>query len=197
MKDAKIKLYLSNYLNIFERNETVFFMKETLINHNFADYFQHYISLVDDRDDVLTALELTHKRTNEFLDMITEEQSNYAYAEGKWTINELLVHLIDTERIFCNRALRFARNDKTDLPGYDHDEYVKFSDCKSRNISDIHKEYNIVRQGTIALFKSFTPDMLAKEGTANGNKLTVLAIGYIIAGHETHHVNVLDEKYLN
>ncbi len=172
-------------------------MKEALATHNFADYFQYYIGMVEDHEDVIGALEHTHKRTNEFLDLITEEQGNYAYDAGKWSIKELLVHLIDMERIFCNRALRIARNDITDLPGYDHDSYVENSAANGRKLCDICKEYNLVRQGTIALFNSFTPEMLEREGTANNNKLTVLAIGFIIAGHEIHHINVLDQKYLN
>ena len=108
----------------------------------------------------------------------------------------MLVHLIDTERIFCNRALRFARNDQTDLPGYNHDEYVPNSGANERTLNDISNEFNIVRQGTIALFNSFTPEMLERKGTANGNNLTVLAIGFVISGHEKHHVNILDERYL-
>jgi len=150
----------------------------------------------DNDDDVINALEVAHKRTNELIDLITEEQGNGAYAEGKWTIKELLVHMIDTERIFCNRALRIARNDKTDMPGYEHDAYVSYSGANERRLIDIYKEFNVVRQGTIALFNSFTPEMLERGGTANGNALTVLSIGYIIAGHETHHTNVMDERYL-
>jgi hypothetical protein len=171
-------------------------MKEALKNHNFSDYFKYYISLVNDNNDVITALEQTHKKTNELIDLITEDHGNFAYAEGKWTIKELLVHLIDTERIFCNRALRIARNDKTDLPGYDHDAYVPFSGANERTICDIYKEFNEVRESTISLFKSFTPEMLARSGTANGNELTVLAIGFIMSGHEIHHVKVMEEKYL-
>jgi len=151
---------------------------------------------VSDNDDVITVLEVAHKKTNELIDLITEEQGNTAYTEGKWTIKELFVHMIDTERIFCTRALRIARNDKTDMPGYDHDAYVPYSGANDRRLIDIYKEFNIVRQGTIALFNSFTPQMLERSGTANGNTLTVLSIGYIIAGHETHHANVMDERYL-
>jgi len=171
-------------------------MKEALNNHNFSDYFNHYISLVNDNSDVITALENTHKKTNELIDLITEEQGNYAYAEGKWSVKELLTHMIDTERIFCNRALRIARNDKTDMPGYDHDAYVPFSGANERRICEIYKEFNIVREGTVALFNSFTPEMLERSGTANGNTFTVLSIGFIIAGHEIHHTNVMEEKYL-
>ncbi len=172
-------------------------MNKALKNHNFAEYFAYYISLVDDSTDVITALEQTHQKTNELLTSITEEKGNYAYDEGKWTIKELLVHMIDTERIFCNRALRFARNDQTDLPGYDHDGYVPHSGANERTLADIAHEFNVVRQGTIALFNSFTPEMLERKGTANGNILTVLSIGFITSGHETHHVNILKERYLN
>ncbi|MEJ6736661.1 MAG: DinB family protein [Flavobacteriales bacterium] len=171
-------------------------MREALKDHNFSDYFKCYISLVNDNMDVITALENTHKKTNELLDLVTEEHGNFAYADSKWTIKELLVHMIDTERIFCNRALRFARNDQTDLPGYDHDAYVPYSGANERRLCDICKEFNEVRESTIALFKSFTPEMLERSGRANGNPLTVLAIGFIISGHEIHHAKVMDEKYL-
>lgn len=171
-------------------------MQQSLINHNFATYYQHYINLVNDNSNFIDELEKVHQQTNETLDLITEEKAASAYADGKWTIKELLVHLIDTERIFCTRALCFARNDKTNLPGYDHDNYVTHSAANERSLCDIAKEYDLVRASTIALFKSFTKEMLNREGTANNNPLTVLAIGYIIAGHEIHHINVLKEKYL-
>jgi len=172
-------------------------MQSTLANHKFATYFQFYIDLVKDNSNHISALESVHQQTNKIINLITEEKGVYAYAEGKWTIKELLVHLIDTERIFCNRALRFARNDQTNLPGYDHDEFVNYSGANERSLDDIKKEFDLVRAATIALFKSFTPEMYKREGMANNNKLTVLAIAYIIAGHETHHINVLKEKYLN
>ena len=172
-------------------------MAKPIESHNFAEYFNYYINLVKGNINLIDVLENTHLKSNELLDLITEDQGDYAYAEGKWTIKELLIHLIDTERIFCNRALRFARNDKTDLPGYDHDDYVKYSNAKNRTICDIQKELNLVRATTIALFNSFSEEMLDREGTANGNKLTVLAIGYIIGGHEIHHTKILTERYLN
>lgn len=166
-------------------------------SHQFAEYFNYYVSLVNTNDNVIEVLEKAHQPTNDIMDLITEEQGDYAYTEGKWSIKELLVHLTDTERIFCNRALRFARNDSTNLPGYDHDNYVEYSDANSRTLSEIQNDFNLVRASTISLFKSFSDTMLRNEGIANGNKLTVLAIGYIIAGHEKHHVNVLKEKYLS
>ncbi len=170
-------------------------MQSTLTNHNFATYFEHYINLVNDNSNFIDELNKVHQETNEILNLITEEKGVFAYAEGKWTIKELLVHLIDTERIFCNRALRFARNDQTNLPGYDHDNYVAYSGANERSLSNIAEEYDLVRAATIALFKSFNAEMLKREGTANNNQLTVLSIGYIIVGHEIHHINVLKEKY--
>ncbi len=171
-------------------------MQTSIANHNVANYFKQYIDLAKSEEPI-NAMEIAHQHTNELMDLITEEQGDYSYAEEKWSIKELLVHLIDMERIFCNRALRIARNDKTDLPGYDHNDYISYSEANNRNLCDIIKEYNLVRKGTLALFNSFSETMLNREGTANNNKLTVLAIGFIIAGHETHHINVMEERYLN
>lgn len=169
---------------------------KSLKNHEFAEYFKHYISLVKE-EDVLKALKNSSKELKKIVKNLSEEQGNYAYAKKKWTIKELLVHIIDTERIFCERALRFARQDKTNLPGFDHDLYVLHSGANQRTLKDILKEYKSVRKSTLTLFSSFTQEMLNQSGTANNNKLTVLSIGYIISGHELHHLNILNEKYLN
>jgi hypothetical protein len=141
------------------------------------------------------ALKKSLKEVKSFVKNLTEEQGNFAYAKKKWTVKELLVHIMDTERIFCERALRFARNDKKELPGFDHDVFVINSAANQRTLKDILKEYKTIRKSTLALFSSFTPEMLEKGGSANGNKLTVLSIGYIISGHELHHLNILKEKY--
>lgn len=171
-------------------------MDSKLKSHNFAEYFKHYTSLVDTSIEIDEILNQVHKETTELFDLVTEDQGDYTYEPGKWSIKELLLHLIDTERIFCNRALRFARKDQTDLPGFDHDTFVTHSNANDRNLADILGEFNLVRAATIALFQSFSKDMLEQKGTANGNPLTVMAIGYIIAGHERHHVNILKERYL-
>ncbi len=166
-----------------------------LETHNFAEYFKHYISLVEE-DDLQKALKLSFKKVKHLVKNLTEEQGNFAYAKKKWTIKELLVHVMDTERIFCERALRFARKDKTALPGFNHDGYVKNSSANQRTLKDILKEYKTIRKSTMALFSTFTPEMMERGGIANGNKMTVLSIGYIISGHELHHLNILKEKYL-
>lgn len=171
-------------------------MKEALENHNFAEYFSHYIDLVEDID-IEEALEKNQSELKELFDFLVEDQGNYKYAEDKWSIKDLLVHIIDTERIFCYRALSFARNEKADLAGFEHDEYVKSAEADNRTLCDISKDFEATRKATLQLFKSFTPDMLSKEGTASGNRLTVSAIGYIIVGHSIHHLKVLEEKYLN
>jgi hypothetical protein len=170
-------------------------MKEELANHNFAEYFKYYISLVED-DQILNVLHKNNSDLKELFDLLIEDNGSYRYAEGKWSIKELLVHLIDTERIFCYRALCIARNEKNDLLGFDHDEYVKNSDANERTLYDIAKEFDSVRKSTITLFENFSPNMLNATGTAAGNKLTVMAIGYLIVGHAKHHMNVLEEKYL-
>ncbi|MCB9365356.1 MAG: DinB family protein [Flavobacteriales bacterium] len=164
--------------------------------HNFAEYFTNYTNLVEETD-FISALKDSYRTTKEIVSNISDEQANAAYAEGKWTIKELLVHMMDTERIFCERALRFARNEKQDLPGFDHDDFVVGSEANNRSLKSIMKEYKAIRKSTIALFKNFSPAMLEKRGTANKNELTVLSIAFIIVGHEIHHRNVLLEKYLN
>ena len=120
----------------------------------------------------------------------------YRYAEGKWTIKEVLVHIIDDERIYAYRALRFARNDKTELPGFDQDPYAFYSNANVRSIESIIEEYEAVRMSTITLFNGFSDDVMLRSGVANNNEVTVRALGYHIAGHELHHLNILKNRYL-
>lgn len=173
--------------------------KESKINaiatHDFAEYFNNYIHLATE-ENVIDSLKSSYKEVKSLIKSLNEEQGNFSYAKNKWTIKELLVHVMDTERIFCERALRFARKDKTELPGFDHDIFVLNSNANQRTLKDILKEYKIIRKSTLALFKNFTPEMLEQGGIANGNKLTVHSIGFIISGHELHHLNVIKAKYL-
>jgi len=131
-----------------------------------------------------------------FLSEIPEEKENYRYAEGKWTIKEIIGHLTDTERIFGYRALRFARHDQTNLPGYEENDYVANANFQNRSFYNLVHEFNLVRESNIALFKSFDESALSQFGTANGNKISVRAIIFTIAGHELHHLNVIRERYL-
>jgi len=127
---------------------------------------------------------------------LPEEKLNYRYAQNKWTIKEILVHIIDDERIYAYRALCFARNDKTELPGFEQDDYVSLSGAGERSIENIFEEYESVRRSTIALFNGLPEDCFLRTGTANSNKATVRALAYHIAGHELHHLNIIREKYL-
>jgi len=128
---------------------------------------------------------------------IPEDKLYYRYDEGKWTIKEILVHIIDDERIYAYRALRFARKDSTELAGFDQENYAVNSGANKRSIESILHEFETVRKATISLFESFTDEALTSSGIANGNKVSVRALGYHIAGHEKHHVNIIRERYLD
>ena len=161
----------------------------------YNDYFQQYIDLVSS-DNLLEELKNIHDTTQKTLSKITEEKSNYRYAEGKWSIKELVLHCIDCERVFQYRAMSFARNDKTALPGFEEDDYVLHSNADTRRLKDIAYEFQTVRNATISLFKGLDTSVLDNGGIANGAKLTVNACGFIICGHELHHMKVLKERYL-
>jgi len=158
-------------------------------------YYDRYISLID--DDVIKVLKTQLQTSLELLNQINEEKGNYSYEEGKWTIKELLGHVIDTERIFTYRALSFARNEKQSLPGFEQDEYVANGNFSSRSLEEMINEFRLVRESNIILFESFDAEILNRRGTASDNEVTVLALIFIIAGHEKHHMKILKERYLN
>lgn len=120
---------------------------------------------------------------------------DFAYADGKWTVAEVLLHIIDCERIFAYRALRMARNDTTPLPGFDENEYAPNSGAATRTAGSLMEEYLAVRRSTLALYQHFSPEMLSRSGTANGLLFSVEMIGIVIAGHEHHHLKVLRDRY--
>lgn len=160
-----------------------------------AKFYQGYVSHVM-HQDMFDALRESSKVTLDLVRSIPESKGEFRYAEGKWSIKELLAHMLDVERIMAYRALRFARNDKTDLPGFEENDYAPEANAHGRTIAHMANEMERLRATTIDLFKSFTPEMLLREGTANKNKLSVLVLGYVIPGHETHHRNILVERYL-
>jgi uncharacterized damage-inducible protein DinB len=156
-----------------------------------------YMKLVPDDGLLLKNLAGNFEKVKNFILSLSEEKLLYRYSDNKWTIKETLVHIIDDERIYAYRALCFARNEKTKLPGFEQDDYVAFSNANERHIDNILREYEAVRQATIALFEGFDDAALLREGIANNNKATVRALGYHIAGHELHHMNIIKERYLN
>ena len=130
------------------------------------------------------------------LEEIPEEKLTYAYAEGKWTLAEALVHMLDTERIFQYRALCIARNDKSEFPGFDQEAYVPVSNANNRSKKDLINEYVAVRDSSITLFASLDEEALKRVGVASGSKMSVRALGFITSGHQAHHVHILRERYL-
>jgi len=155
-----------------------------------------YIGLLPDDGLVLKHLADNLKATTEFVLAIPEEKLAFRYAAGKWTIKEILVHVVDDERIYAYRALRFARNDKTELPGFEQDDYAFYSGANRREITDILNEFAAVRQATITMFEGFDDQALIRAGTANGKIMSVRAAAYHIAGHEMRHLNIIKERYL-
>jgi len=159
-----------------------------------AFYFR-YINQVQGENFMQTLMENAEKAPV-FLNKLTLSQWKYQYAPDKWTIKEVILHVIDSERIFAYRALRIARGDQTPLPGFEQDDYVPLSNANERSPESIISEYKAVRNATLAMFKNFDEGMLQRMGTASDSPVSVLALGFIIAGHEQHHANILSERYL-
>ncbi len=158
-------------------------------------FYKGYVKLVE-QSDVLQALRISGYRTLELISSIPESKSDFRYAPGKWSIRQVLCHMIDGERIFAYRALRFARNDQTPLSGFDEKAYAAYLNAETRSLTEIADEMQHLRSSTVDMFKGFTEEMLQRKGTANNNELSVGALGIIIAGHETHHCKALRERYL-
>lgn len=159
-----------------------------------TSYISNYVSQAEGNDLIKALKDGLQKSMSAFQNVSTEREE-YSYADGKWTIKEVLGHLIDTERVFAYRALVFARKDTVQLPGYDENLYAPNANTANRTLADMLKEYEAVRMSTIYLFQSFSEAMLDYIGMANNLNLTPRILGWMIAGHETHHHNVLAEKY--
>ncbi len=170
-------------------------MKKRPQAHEYGAYYHTYISKVEN-DDVLHALQEGQRFTLDFFKNLPLEKWDFRYAPGKWSVKELLQHVIDGERIFAYRALRIARNDKTPLPGFNENEYADASHADQRTPSSLLAEYEAVRAATLHLFQHFTEEDLGRIGTASNFPASPLAIGFIIAGHEKHHIGVIKERYL-
>ena len=172
-------------------------MKVSQLQPNeYASYYANYINQVSDEYSLTEELEISVHRLIKFVQNIPLDKFDYRYAEGKWTIKDIILHLIDAERIFAYRALRFARNDKTALASFDENEYVEEAYANQRSIQDLLSELLVVRQATLALFKSFNEELLLRIGTASNNPMSVRAIGFVIIGHQNHHQRVFEERYL-
>ena len=157
-------------------------------------YYDGYINLVQD-DDLFIALDKSLELIENYDVKMLEDIGDRVYQPGKWTIKDIFQHMIDTERIFDYRALRFARHDSTPLPPYDEESYGKYSMAVSRDMTQILDELKQLRRSTIQLFRSFHPSVFQNSGTFFNQQVSVLAIGFIIIGHQVHHLNIIKERY--
>jgi hypothetical protein len=165
--------------------------------NEYAPYYKQYIKGIEEnKKSIIDNLIDSQKEFANVLKNIPLEKQNFAYIEGKWTIKEVIQHVIDTERVFNYRAMCFARNDKTSLPGFDHDLFVKNVNMNARDYTDLLYEMEVLRKSTILLFKSFSEEALLRIGMGSGNKMSVRALGYLFSGHQIHHLNVVKELYL-
>jgi hypothetical protein len=157
-------------------------------------YFDRYINLVEDTD-VITALEKYGSNFFEKEKTNFEKLGDKVYAPGKWTIKDILQHIIDAERVFAYRALRFARNDKAELHSFDEDSFAANANAKKRTVFDLLGEFDNLRGANILFFKSLDVETMFREGIASGDKISVLALGFTMCGHPIHHMNVIKERY--
>ncbi len=162
----------------------------------YAPFYATYISKVGDAP-LLQLLEEGKAHSLQLFQSIPENKHAYRYAAGKWSIKEVLQHIIDTERVFAYRALRISRGDTTPLPGFEQNGFNDAAKADRRSLADLIAEYQAVREANIQLFRSMTDDMLLLEGTASGYNVSTRAIGFMIVGHEKHHVGIVMERYLD
>jgi hypothetical protein len=160
------------------------------------EYFHEYIRKVKG-DDLAEVFKTQFSEVIPFLENIAPEKTGYRYAEGKWSVKEVLQHIIDGERVFAYRALCIARKDSTAFPGFKENDYAENSAADTRDWKDLVEEFRVVRRSSELLYGSFNNWQLESSGTVNGNSTYVLGIGFIIAGHVSHHINLLKERYLN
>jgi uncharacterized damage-inducible protein DinB len=163
----------------------------------YAPYAIMYIDLVTEDGTVIAQLQKNFTAMKALVSSLPEEKLGIPCGAGEWTVKEILIHIMDTERIMTYRALRFSRNDDTKLAGFDQDSYIANSGANERSLSDILTEYAAIRQITLFFFKHLDEGMLTRAGIANGNKMSVRAAAWFIAGHELHHLNSIREHYVS
>ncbi len=162
---------------------------------DYAPYYEKYIQLVKG-ESVDEIIKNHSSALKDFYNNLPESKADFAYADKKWTVKELLQHLIDAERVFSYRALRISRKDETPLPSFDENSFAENSNAGKRNLDSLKKEWNAVRTSTDLLLQSFTNEQLNERGVAGNNPVTGNAIAFIMYGHLLHHQNILTERYL-
>jgi hypothetical protein len=170
-------------------------MRDKTIYANAPGYFHYYFDLIEG-NDLVAELTLNAEYTLQKIDAIPNNRWHTAYAQGKWTMVEVIRHVIETERIFSYRAMRFSRFDSTPLPGFNENEYISALSHIVFSKEQVKNEFRTLRDSSIQLFKSMTPEMLQFAGNANGWMVTAEMLGFMIVGHGLHHLRVLDERYI-
>lgn len=166
-----------------------------LPTNEYSSFNATYIHELEDVN-LIEELEICLHDFIRFVQNIPMDKFDYRYSDEKWTIKDIIQHLIDTERIFSYRALRISRNDQTPLPGFEENNYVENTDANGRSIQELLSEFSAVRHSNLLLFKSFTEEQLKLIGTASNNLISVRAIGFLIIGHQKHHQRIFQERYL-
>ena len=162
---------------------------------DYALYYEKYVALVPS-GDFLEILQEQRRELTRLLSPLTEQQAEFRYAPGKWSIKEILGHINDAERIFAYRLLRIARGDQTPLPGFEQDNYIEPGNFSARTLADLLYEFSAVREATVSLIRSLDDAAWLRRGVASQKEVTVTAIDFVIAGHERHHRIILEERYL-
>jgi uncharacterized damage-inducible protein DinB len=162
---------------------------------DYIPYYHYYIGLVKD-SDVIPALENTKQEILNFIKSLPEEKADYAYAPGKWSIKQVLNHIIDTERIFGYRALRFARGDAQAVPAFDENLYAQNASLQNSSLALLCEEFETVRKANQLLFQQLNDAELALKGQTAAGEVSVLSIGFMLCGHGLHHLKVIQERYL-
>ena len=158
-------------------------------------YYERYISLVPE-DDVINVLAHQRKELSHMFHGVSDSVGALAYQEGKWTVKEVLSHLIDGERMFAYRVFRIARGDKTPIEGFEQDGYIENSHANRRSISDLLEEFKLLRKANVMFFRNLKPDDWTRVGIANNVEISVRSLAWIMAGHIRHHATILKERYL-
>ncbi len=166
-----------------------------LPDNEYAPYYADYIQVLENVE-LIEELEICLHEFIKFVQNIPMDKFDFRYAEGKWTIKEIIQHLIDTERVFSYRAMRISRNDMTPLPGFEENHYVDNTNANARNLQELLTEMAVVRQSSLSLFKSFSEEQLIRVGIASNCSVSVRAIGFILIGHQKHHQKIFQERYL-
>jgi len=163
--------------------------------NEYAAFYETYVSLVEE-SDIISALEKNLNELQNLFAEVSEEKGSYAYAESKWSVRELLGHLIDGERVFSYRALRISRNDQTPLASFEENSYIANSNFSRAKIAVLIEEFSLLRRSNILFFKNLTDGAWLRTGTASEAAVSVRALAYIMVGHVRHHANILRERYL-